>query len=101
MPNEVQSQNKYREITAEELLDLQQLLRANQSATERNSVPDFLKNDQVLRRTGVRHGGATENLDGETAPLTTQRYMTSRGYSAKFGDHSMIEYLRLLNESRR
>lgn len=99
-PDAGQTQNTDQEITAEELLDLQQLLRASQSAEDRDSVPDFLKNDQAPLRTGLRYG-ATENREGEAVPMTTKQYMTGRGYSAKFGDHSMIEYLRFLNESRK
>ncbi len=88
-----------KEITAEELFDLQRLLKANQTENEKNSVPDFLKNNQMPMRTGLRYG-ANDQFGSEVAPLSAKQYMTARGYSAKFGDHSMIEYLRFLNESR-
>lgn len=97
--DEAQTQSADQEITTEELLDLQQLLRANQSPKDRDSVPDFLKNDEVPYRTGHRYATG-ENLKNEIVPFTTKQYMKSRGFSAKFGDHSMIEYLRFLNESR-
>ena len=86
------------EITSEELMDLQELLRASQTQEEENSVPDFLKNNQMPMRTGFRYND--NKLGNEAVPLTSKQYMASRGYSAKFGDHSMIEYLKFLNESR-
>ena len=88
------------EITAEELFDLQELLRANQSPEAKNAIPDFLKNNQAPLQTGLRFG-INNRLENEAAPMTSKQLMASRGFSAKFGDHSMIEYLRILNESRK
>lgn len=79
------------EITAEELIQFQNYLRTTQTpidlAAQRLSIPPF---DAV----------ASAPLSLPAQPMTASEALAAQSRVARFDDHSMLEYLRLLNEFR-
>lgn len=77
------------EITDEELFQLQQYLRQNQSMEEAMAVPDTLRG-----RARTSSGGGLLRANALSEPALMQ----ATGMTSRFSDHSSLEYIRVLND---
>lgn len=90
------------EISPEELQALQEYLRVNQSAEDAAKIPDFLKGPNAPFLYGANRTSAIDETGYSVEPrvLTGAQMVKLQMRISKFDDHSMLEYLKLLNLSR-